>query len=129
MKTLLFLLVFMFPLTAFASERCMGDENMALLARLEIENRFSSCKKGDIISVYVVSLAKGFSKSSDNAKINDFSHRMDEVATFCSFENSIVETGNIPMKSSIGVDMDVIWFDCIYAGGQRNTTFSEEKNN
>jgi len=101
---------------AVASERCFGVEKVGQINT--INGRFAHCKKGDIISAFVMSLKEAKHTLSLH-EVNYFSLRKDEVGKACSFEHPVVFVGVTELEKT-----KITWFDCVYIGKERNGRFA-----
>ncbi len=81
------------------------------------KGRFMHCKKGDIISVYTMSLKE----SKHTPSLHDvdfFSMRANEISTACSFDHPIVFIGETELEKT-----KIRWFNCVFTGKERQSRF------
>jgi len=119
----LILIYFLLSNVLYANEICAGIERTADDVRKAtkdgtiFKNRFSHCKKGDVIGVYVSTflLSENQKRRIENLyETKSFAMSLNEVSSYCSFDAPIVHVGDTET-----VHHSIKWFNCIYIGEDR----------
>ncbi len=100
---------------SMASESCLGLERVG--QEDIVKGRFTHCKKGDIISVFAMSLKEAKHTPSLH-NVDYFSMRANEIGSVCSFEHPIVFIGETELENT-----RIKWFNCVFIGKERKTRF------
>jgi hypothetical protein len=106
--TLIFLVL---PLNAYAGEVCFSNK------AIHHENRFKDCSEGDVITVTTIVSTKSFDSYDDT---QDGIMHLNEVSKYCSYENEIVELGEVEVR---GYKTKI--YSCIHIGKSRDSRLLE----
>lgn len=103
--------VFALPFNAYASDVCFSNK------AIHHESRFKNCNEGDVITVTAIVSTKNFDSYDDT---QDGIMHLNEVNQYCSYENEIVELGEVEVR---GAKTKV--YSCIYIGKRRDSHLLE----
>jgi len=88
---------------------------------LQGSDRFKDCKKGDVITVFVV--------PSSVSDMEEYGAWKDEVSDYCSFSHQIALVDEVDNARIEGKKWHrpIKVFNCVYVGEKRDAAFSELK--
>ena len=114
MKLILIILFLILHSTTALADVCLGleDKKDIVNKNYTMNDRFGGCSKGDIISVYTMSLNEA--KPPDLHNVDYYSMRKNELSDYCDFNKPIIKIGETHLEET-----KIYWFNCVYLGKKR----------